>query len=124
MVVYASTISVLRIPMPAAAVRQRFARSQRGFAAIDAARRAGGRRKGSAVLWLTNIRGTDLVVSELCLGANKFGTAPDEPQSAAILDRFASLGGTFLDTARCYGDWSPRAPVGASERVIGAWLRG
>jgi aryl-alcohol dehydrogenase-like predicted oxidoreductase len=65
---------------------------------------------------------TDLKVSRLCLGSNMFGTALDQSKVDAILDRFVALGGNFVDTARSYGDWIPNAPLGASERAIGAWL--
>ena len=68
--------------------------------------------------------GTDLQVSQLCYGTNMLGTAIDQPSANAILDRFTALGGNFLDTARSYGDWVPDAPAGASERAIGAWLKG
>ena len=71
-----------------------------------------------------NLPGTDLQVSQLCYGTNMLGTAVDQPTANAILDRFAALGGNFLDTARSYGDWVPTAPAGASERAIGAWLKG
>ena len=71
-----------------------------------------------------NLPGTDLEVSQLCYGTNMLGTAIDQPTANAILDRFVALGGNFLDTARSYGDWIPDAPVGASERAIGAWLKG
>jgi aryl-alcohol dehydrogenase-like predicted oxidoreductase len=47
----------------------------------------------------------------------------DQGKSNAILDTFAGLGGNFIDTARSYGDWMPDAPVGASERAVGAWLK-
>lgn len=67
---------------------------------------------------------TDLRVSRLCYGTNMFGTAIDQDRANAILDRFAGLGGNFIDTARSYGDWIPDAPSGASERTIGAWLKG
>lgn len=67
---------------------------------------------------------TDLQVSELCYGTNMLGTAIDQGRANAILDRFVSLGGNFLDSARSYGDWVPTAPSGASERAIGAWLKG
>lgn len=70
------------------------------------------------------IAGTDLSVSQLCYGTNMFGTAIDQGRADAILDRFVALGGNFLDTARVYGDWVPDAPTGASERTIGAWLKG
>lgn len=63
-----------------------------------------------------------LSVSALCFGTNMFGTAADQAKADALLDRFAALGGNFIDTARSYGDWVPNAPVGASERAVGAWL--
>ncbi|HKT77276.1 MAG TPA: aldo/keto reductase [Sphingobium sp.] len=66
---------------------------------------------------------TDLSVSRLCYGTNMLGTAIDQAGADAILDRFAALGGNFLDTARGYGDWVPDAPKGASERAVGAWLK-
>ncbi|MDX2276647.1 MAG: aldo/keto reductase [Hyphomonadaceae bacterium] len=67
---------------------------------------------------------TDLVVSQICLGSNQFGTALDQARTNDVLDAFASIGGNFIDTARGYGDWIPNAPKGASERAIGAWLKG
>lgn len=70
------------------------------------------------------IPGTDLRVSQLCYGTNMLGWMLDQDKSNAVLDRFASLGGNFLDTARQYGDWVPNVPKGASERAIGAWLKG
>jgi aryl-alcohol dehydrogenase-like predicted oxidoreductase len=73
---------------------------------------------------MVNIENTDLVVSDFCLGGNMFGTAIPQAGADAILERFAELGGNFLDTARSYGDWVADAPAGASERAIGAWLRG
>jgi len=70
------------------------------------------------------LHNTDLVVSSLCYGTNMLGTVYDTAASAALLDQFASLGGNFIDTARSYGDWVPDAPAGASERAVGAWLKG
>ena len=67
---------------------------------------------------------TNLEVSQLCYGTNMLGTAIDQGRTNEILDTFVELGGNFLDTARSYGDWVPDAPAGASERAIGAWLRG
>lgn len=66
---------------------------------------------------------TDLSVSRLCYGTNMLGWLLDQGKSNAILDTFAGLGGNFIDTARSYGDWAPDAPVGASERAVGAWLK-
>lgn len=67
---------------------------------------------------------TDLSVSTLCYGTNMLGWLLDQDKSNAILDKFAELGGNFIDTARSYGDWSPDAPKGSSERAVGAWLKG
>jgi aryl-alcohol dehydrogenase-like predicted oxidoreductase len=58
-----------------------------------------------------------LKVSELCLGAMTFGRESDEETSHRILDRFAEAGGNFIDTADVY-------TRGASEEVVGRWLRG
>ena len=70
------------------------------------------------------LNNTDLVVSALCYGTNALGTAYDQAVSNALLDQFAGLGGNFIDTARSYGDWIPGIPPAASERAIGAWLKG
>jgi aryl-alcohol dehydrogenase-like predicted oxidoreductase len=77
-----------------------------------------------AMLSKVTIANTDLSVSRLCYGTNMLGTAIDQDRSNAILDKFLELGGNFVDTARSYGDWIPDAPKGASERAIGAWLKG
>ncbi|BBF69688.1 aldo/keto reductase [Sphingomonas bisphenolicum] len=70
------------------------------------------------------INHTDLSVSRLCYGTNMLGWQIDQDRSNAILDEFADLGGNFIDSARAYGDWMHDAPKGASERAIGAWLKG
>lgn len=76
------------------------------------------------MLTKTTLSNTDLSVSRICYGTNMLGTAIDQAASNAILDRFAELGGNFIDTARSYGDWIPNAPAGASERAVGSWLKG
>ncbi|MEU3862372.1 aldo/keto reductase [Streptomyces sp. NPDC028722] len=41
-----------------------------------------------------------------------------------MLDSFVAGGGVWLDTANCYSFWAdPSGVGGASERLIGAWLR-
>ncbi|MCG9894738.1 MAG: aldo/keto reductase [Fimbriimonadaceae bacterium] len=67
--------------------------------------------------------GTDLAVSRLCLGTGGVGTTIPEEKAGPLFDRFAELGGTFLDTAAIYGDWEPTLPKSMSERVIGRWLK-
>ena len=65
------------------------------------------------------IPGTDLNVSDLCLGGNVFGWTADEPTTFALLDRFLdavpSVQRPFVDTAESYGD-------GRSEQLLGAWM--
>jgi aryl-alcohol dehydrogenase-like predicted oxidoreductase len=62
-----------------------------------------------------------LEVSPLCLGAMPFGDTIGEKESFAVLDRFAALGGNFIDTARIYSDWKP-GERRRSERILGDWL--
>jgi aryl-alcohol dehydrogenase-like predicted oxidoreductase len=67
---------------------------------------------------MAQLPGTDLTVSDLCLGTNILGTRADEATSFAVLDRFLDGAGAtpaFVDTAESYGK-------GASEEVIGAWM--
>lgn len=54
-------------------------------------------------------------VSALALGTLTFGNETSEADSFAQLDRFASAGGTLIDTADVYAD-------GRSEQIIGRWL--
>src|SRR5215212_7058197 len=50
---------------------------------------------------MPQLPGTDLTVSDLCLGGNVFGWTADEPTSFAVLDRYVD---------------------GTSERILGAWM--
>jgi aryl-alcohol dehydrogenase-like predicted oxidoreductase len=43
-------------------------------------------------------------------------TQLNEEMSHKLMDRYSELGGNFLDTADMYG-------IGASERVVGSWLK-
>src|SRR5918998_820568 len=68
---------------------------------------------------MPQLPGTDLTVSDLCLGANVFGWTADQPTSFALLDRYLdatpSTQRPFVDTAEMYGN-------GVSERILGAWM--
>src|SRR5688500_16704262 len=67
---------------------------------------------------MPQLPGTDLSVSDLCLGGNVFGWTADEASSRAVLDRFHDATGatpSFVDTAESYGD-------GTSERILGGWM--
>jgi aryl-alcohol dehydrogenase-like predicted oxidoreductase len=65
---------------------------------------------------MPQLPGTDLTVSDLCLGGNVFGWTAT---SFALLDRFVdATPGTvqpFVDTAESY-------TAGESERILGAWM--
>lgn len=56
------------------------------------------------------------------MGAGAFGSAVDEETAFRLLDHFVDAGGTFIDTARAYAIWD-QAGAGASEQVIGHWLK-
>ncbi|RBY84110.1 aldo/keto reductase [Blastococcus sp. TF02A-30] len=68
---------------------------------------------------MPQLPGTDLTVSDLCLGGNVFGWTADEATSFAVLDRYLdatpSTVAPFVDTAEMYGD-------GVSEQILGAWM--
>ena len=65
---------------------------------------------------------SDLSIAPLMLGGNVFGWTADEATSFSILDAFLDAGFNAIDTADVYARWSP-AGAGASETVIGAWLK-
>ncbi|MFF9002231.1 aldo/keto reductase [Streptomyces achromogenes] len=61
---------------------------------------------------------------QIVLGTMDFGTRVDPDRAFAVLDSFVAGGGVWLDTANCYSFWAdPSGVGGASERVIGAWLK-
>ena len=68
---------------------------------------------------MPRIPGTELDVSDLCLGGNVFGWTADGPTSWAVLDRYLdatpSTLAPFVDTAEMYG-------AGESERILGGWM--
>ena len=66
---------------------------------------------------------TDLVVHELCLGSNIFGSNADESQSHAVMDAYFSHGGNFIDTADVYNQWAEGHVGGESETIIGSWMK-
>ncbi|MBD3243034.1 MAG: hypothetical protein GF331_20760, partial [Chitinivibrionales bacterium] len=66
-----------------------------------------------------------LPISGICLGTAQYGSQLSEGESFALLDRFAELGGNFLDSAHIYGAWDrsgANGGCGNSEVVIGRWL--
>ena len=65
-----------------------------------------------------------LKVVPLCFGGNVFGWTIDEPTSHRVLDAFVDEGFSFIDTADVYSRWAPGNSGGASETIIGSWLKG
>ncbi|MFC3124764.1 aldo/keto reductase [Pseudoroseomonas globiformis] len=65
---------------------------------------------------------SELLVSPICFGGNVFGWTTNEAESFRLLDRFASEGFNFIDTADVYSVWAPGHEGGESETVIGNWL--
>ena len=67
--------------------------------------------------------GSDVEVSEICLGTMTFGNQTPEPEAHAQIGRALDAGITFIDTAEMY-PVNPvrRETVGLSEEIIGRWL--
>jgi aryl-alcohol dehydrogenase-like predicted oxidoreductase len=68
------------------------------------------------------IAGTDLEASALCYGMGAFGTAVVGDDAHRLYAAFRQAGGTFFDSAHCYGFWV-EGRLGASERCLGECVR-
>lgn len=66
---------------------------------------------------------TGLTVSRLALGTMTFGLQTDEATSFAILDKAFAAGVTLIDTADVYPLGGSLEQVGATEAIIGRWLK-
>jgi aryl-alcohol dehydrogenase (NADP+) len=67
---------------------------------------------------------TGLKVSRLCLGTMTFGYQCDETTSRAILDSAFAAGIDFIDTADMYPVGAPPKDFGATEEIVGRWMKG
>jgi aryl-alcohol dehydrogenase (NADP+) len=65
-----------------------------------------------------------LKVSELCLGTMTFGKQTDKRGAYAMLDKAVACGINFIDTANVYPLGADFETVGATEELLGEWLRG
>ena len=72
---------------------------------------------------MPQLPGTDLTVSDLCLGGNVFGWTADRDTSFAVLDAYVAAGGNFVDTADSYFWRAPGNSGGESETLIGEWIQ-
>ena len=66
---------------------------------------------------------TDLQVTDICLGTMTFGEQVNEADAHAILDRSLDAGVNFIDTAEMYAVPSRKETYGATETIIGNWLK-
>lgn len=67
--------------------------------------------------------GSDVEVSEICLGTMTFGNQTPEAEAHAQMDRAVEAGVSFMDCAEMY-PVNPlrRETLGGSEEVLGRWL--
>src|SRR5882672_9935699 len=64
-----------------------------------------------------------LRVSKICLGTMTFGEQNTEAQAHAQLDYAVERGINFIDTAEMYPVQPRAATYGATEKIIGTWLK-
>lgn len=73
---------------------------------------------------IRNLGRTGLKVTNLCMGTMTFGNQADEKTSFAIMDKALDAGVNFYDTADVYPLGGGSANVGATEEIVGNWLKG
>ncbi|MDR6858603.1 aldo/keto reductase [Variovorax guangxiensis] len=73
---------------------------------------------------LIRLGNTGLQVSRLCLGTMTFGSSADEAESVSILNAATDAGVNFIDTANRYPSDASDERKGATEQIIGKWLKG
>ena len=71
----------------------------------------------------TRLGRTGLTVSRLALGTMTFGLQTEESVARQILDKAAEGGINFLDTADVYPLGGGLQTIGATEEILGRWLR-
>jgi len=64
-----------------------------------------------------------LEVSPVCLGTMTFGQQNSEAEGHAQLDRAVAAGVNFIDTAEMYPVPARAETYGATERIVGSWLK-
>lgn len=67
--------------------------------------------------------GSQIEVSEICLGTMTFGNQTPEADAGAQMDRALAVGMTFFDTAEMYPvNPVSRETIGRTEEFVGRWL--
>ena len=67
--------------------------------------------------------GSDLSISQFCLGTMTFGEQVNEVDAFAILDYAVERGINFLDTAEMYSVPQREQTFGITEEIIGRWFK-
>lgn len=70
----------------------------------------------------SKLKGTDLKLSNICLGTANFGEKLSKEQAYQILDAYVDAGGNFIDSANVYCKWIDGLG-NSSEQYLGSWLR-
>jgi aryl-alcohol dehydrogenase-like predicted oxidoreductase len=70
----------------------------------------------------SQLGGSDLSVSEICLGTMTFGAQNSEAESHSQLDRAFAAGVNFIDTAEMYAVPPTAKTYGKTEQIVGNWL--
>lgn len=71
----------------------------------------------------TTLPNTDVKVSKICLGTMTFGEQNTEAEAHEQMDYALEQGVTFFDTAELYSVPARKETYGATERIIGTWLK-
>lgn len=71
----------------------------------------------------TTLPNTDLKVSKICLGTMTFGEQNTEADGHEQLDYALEKGVNFIDTAEMYSVPARAETYGATEKIIGSWLK-
>lgn len=66
---------------------------------------------------------SELMVSKVCLGTMTFGEQNTEAEGHSQLDYALERGINFIDTAEMYPVMPRAETTGATERIIGSWIR-
>jgi aryl-alcohol dehydrogenase-like predicted oxidoreductase len=73
---------------------------------------------------LRKLGNSGIKVPGLILGGNVFGWTAEEPITFQLLDAAFAEGLNAIDTADTYSRWVPGHQGGASETIVGNWLKG
>jgi aryl-alcohol dehydrogenase-like predicted oxidoreductase len=71
----------------------------------------------------TNLPNTDIKVSKICLGTMTWGNQNTEADGHEQMDYALDKGVNFIDTAELYSVPASKETYGATEKIIGTWLK-